>query len=170
MGGPWNTDSKVKSVLYNLTLDVCDKARTLGLAGRRIHISLRGSTQYWKYDTTCATPHVHARDLSALVWDAVLQHWHERFPVIRCHVSLGLLKPAHFSQLSFFDEWQKNERLDSVVSAINKKYGSYTIRPALLLARSQLLKPEVNGFFGDKDFYSAVSDSAAKKSSEYSRK
>lgn len=157
MGAPWKTERGIQSILYNLTTDVCHKARALGLAGRHFSVSLKGRTEYWSTHQIFTTPLSHSRTTAQIIWNTILYHWEKRFPVIRCHVSLNLLSPHLFLQESLLPEWQRSEKIEQAVMNMNAKYGPYTLRPATLLRRSEILKPEVNGFFGDRPFYSMQS-------------
>lgn len=153
MGAPWKTEKSIQSVLYNLTSDVCHKARSLKLSGRHFSVSLKGSTEYWYAQQTFVAPLSHSMEAAKIIWQTVLESWHKRFPVVRCHVSLSLLSPHLFSQESLLPAWQRSEKIEHAMMRINQMYGDHTIRSALFIQRNKLLQPEVNGFFGDRAFY-----------------
>ncbi len=157
MKAPWSTDEQLRSVLYNLTLDISYKARLLKLSGRNFSVSFTGRNEYWKTAQTFTAPLSHGTDTAQLIWETVQKSWKDTFPVVRCRVSLNLLSPHTFSQEGLLPGWQRTEKIEAALLKINKKYGDHMVRPAVLLSRSQLLKPEVTGFFGDKEFYALSS-------------
>ena len=58
---------------------------------------------------------------------------------------------------SLFEKDQKMEKVTSAVDLINQKYGYYTILPASLLG-IEIIRPEVNGYFGDKSYQLKFND------------
>lgn len=150
---PWQTPQQIKSVLYNLTSDVAHKARAMQLAGRVIGVGLYGREKRWHSHQTVTTPLRHVDELFSLVATQLQSFLQKPYPVIKCRVSFALLNPHDAQQDSLLPAWQKRESLEQAVWQINDKFGTHTVRPAILFRRSSLLQPEITGFFGDKKFY-----------------
>lgn len=153
---PWDTPARLKAILYNLTSDVVYKARAMQLAGRIVGIGLYGREERWYGHQTVQTPLRHMDEVHSIVATQLRSFLKAPYPVIKCRVSFALLNPYDARQDSLLPAWQKREKLEQALWDINTKYGTHTVRPAVLFKRSQLLEPEITGFFGDKKFYQAT--------------
>jgi len=141
--------SLLRSTLYNLTSEVMYKVRRMGLAGRRVAISLNGD-QYWRAHQTLLVPLQHTSELFAVV-TRLLDQWTQPFPVIKVAVSLSLLAPQSQLQTSLLPEWQRQERVAQALDRLTAKHGLFAVTSGLLLRR-KIIMPEVTGFLGDKAF------------------
>lgn len=142
-----SNETEIKQILKNLCLEIIHKVRKMELAGRQVWLGLYGHEQYWSSFETFKTPISHAVDL--IEWVEVLfQRWNHKFPVIKFAVRLSLLQPEVQKQL--LPKWQKNEAVQIALDAVNQKYGMYTLHPAAVPKKEDLIYPEVTGFLGDR--------------------
>ncbi len=139
--------AEIGRILKNLCLEVMTKVRKMELAGRRIRLGLFGQQEYWSSHITLKTPINHLRDLIRWV-DKLQQRWPNHFPVIKFAIRLSLLKKSEQDQL--LPEWQKQEALQTAMDAVNHKYGLFTLHPADIPPKNELIYPEVTGFLGDR--------------------
>jgi len=139
---------EIKSILYNLCLEVIDKIRTMKLAGRHIHMSLTGQDRYWSDHITLKAPINHAHDLLEHI-GKLYARWPANFKIIRFSVRLSLLEP--FAQEQLLPKWQHREALQTALDHIHAKYGLFTIHSAAVSKRN-LIRPEVTGFLGDRTY------------------
>ncbi len=172
------TEAAAQQVIYNLCAEVMYKTRRMGLAGRHVSISLTGSKQksyssqqtaneptiqegwnkrhhsqaYWWGHKTYTTYIHHTQELYEAVYTQLAAQRPDKFPIIKFCVRLSLLKPVSEVPHVLWSEWWKKERVEAACDKITEKYGLFTVRSAKLNGK-KLIKPEVTGFFGDKDFY-----------------
>ncbi len=149
-------ENQIKQILYNLTKEVIYKIRDRGLAGRRVIVHLSGSDQVgshlsWHDQITLKTPINHTLTMFDLVYHRLYQKWQRQFRPIKFAVSLGLLQPVANLTTSLLPSWQKQEKIEQAVDQIWHKYGLFTVHSGLLLD-SEIIKPEVTGFFADKQY------------------
>ncbi|MDO8487046.1 MAG: hypothetical protein Q7S45_02025 [Candidatus Curtissbacteria bacterium] len=73
-------------------------------------------------------------------------------PYVRfCGVTLGMLTKSAYLPSPLFVSDSRRVDLIKTIDKVNGKYGDYTIYPGQLLGTS-LIRPEVNGFFGDRKY------------------
>jgi hypothetical protein len=72
--------------------------------------------------------------------------------VIRFLVCLTKLRPMGHQPLSLFPEDRKKDQVYRAIDELAEKYGLFTVRSGVLVD-TPVLRPEVNGFFGDKTYY-----------------
>jgi len=94
----------------------------------------------------------HTKDLIHYLNHSLLDSWPQPFPVIKIAIRLGLLRPTTTLSQSLLPDWQKQEALHTALDKVHKRYGLFSLKPALL-AKHSLIKPEVTGFFGDKQYH-----------------
>lgn len=144
---------EIKSILYNLCLEIIDKVRAMKLAGRHIHLSLSGEDSYWSDHITLQAPINHAQDLLDHIGN-LHKTWPANFKIIRFSVRLSLLEP--FAQHQLLPSWQHKEAVQSALDTIHAKYGLFTVHSATV-SKKNLIRPEVTGFLGDRIYQLADS-------------
>ncbi|MBP7740933.1 hypothetical protein KA089_02015 [Candidatus Woesebacteria bacterium] len=143
----YDDDKEMKNILHNLCLEIVHKVRKMNLCGRQVWIGLNGSNQYWSKHITLKTPINSSNELICEI-DKLYSDWKDKFKVIKFAVRLSLLKTNIQNQL--LPSWQKNELIQTALDSLNEKYGIFTIHPASIPPRKELIYPEVTGFLGDK--------------------
>lgn len=143
----YQDQDEISQILKNLCIEIMTKVRKMELAGRRVTLSLAGQQEYWSTHITLKTPINHLQDLISWV-KKLQQRWQNNFPVIKFSLRLSLLKRAEQNQL--LPAWQKQEALETAVDVINHKYGLFTLHPADIPPKNELIYPEVTGFLGDR--------------------
>lgn len=143
----FSDDKEIKNILHNLCLEIVHKVRKMNLCGRQVWLGLNGSNQYWSKHITLKTPINSSNELINEI-DKLYSDWKDKFKVIRFAVRLSLLKINIQDQL--LPSWQKNEQIQTALDSLNEKYGIFTIHPASIPPRKELIYPEVTGFLGDK--------------------
>ena len=68
-----------------------------------------------------------------------------------CGVTLGMLTRSKYLTTPLFPADRYRQDLIKTVDTINNRFGDYTVYPAQLL-RMKIIRPEVNGYFGDKSY------------------
>ncbi len=148
-----DSQQAVKRVLYNLTREVIYKVRRMNLVGRHVGVGLYGSDGLaWSNHKTYQEFINHTQRMFSLVWDKLMEGWQQQFAPIKFRVSLGLLEPADHHSPSLLPSWRQREAVETALDDIASRYGLFTVRSGLLLNQQQLIKPEVTGFLGDKDY------------------
>lgn len=149
----WADEQSIKKLLYNLTYEAMTKARKMHLAGRSVYLSFRGHDQRWSTHITLGHYVFHTQELFSIIYEKLYQEWQNHFAVVKCTVAMGMLQPWEKLELQYFPDFETTEKLESAMQSINERYGAFTIRSGLLTTRHEIIWPEVNGFFGDKDYY-----------------
>lgn len=139
------TDTAViRKTIYNLCLEAGAKLRTVGMAGRLIAL-------YINYHTTVygnkVTRKIYTNDGEEIF--KICCKMYNDSPARFIGVYVGLLERTCNLPMSIFEEDRKRDIVLSAMDTVNNKYGDFTIYPARLLG-NELIRPEVNGFFGDK--------------------
>ncbi len=147
-----NDEHVIRRTLLNLTTEVIMKIRTMKLAGRRVGVFLEGHSARWSSHITTKIPIYHTKDMFSFIYDHMYITSKRSFPVIRFGVSLSLLEPQS-SQIHLLHEWQKQERIEQAIESVTQKYGLFSLRPATLLHQDTIIRPEVTGYLGDKQFF-----------------
>lgn len=141
----------LKSTLYNLTEEVIYKVRKMQLAGRVVSIYLSDKDHRWGKHVTLHYYVRHNHEMFDIVWNQLYAQWPKNFAVIKLAVSLSLLKPWDQIQDCLFPQWWKREKVSTAVDEITEKYGLFKVTSGLLL-KTDIIRPEVTGFLGDKKF------------------
>ena len=142
-----------KDDIYRLMRNLCEeaaaKARAMGLAGRYVGIALRGAEESM-YGHITLKQYI---DDGKKFFDYCVQiskDW--SLPYVRfCGVTLGMLTNRDFLTTPLFLTEQRRRKLVSTVDKVNSRFGDYTLYPGQLLG-TNIIRPEVNGYFGDKAY------------------
>lgn len=143
----YEKDAEIRSILYNLCVEIIHKVRTLQLAGRQVSIGLKGQREYWRKHITFTTPINQLAELIDCV-KMLYEQWEGTFKIIKFSVRLSLLKPQ---QDLLLPDWQKAERVQQALDTISKRYGYAAVIPATI-SKKDLIMPEVTGFLGDREY------------------
>lgn len=140
----------IKATLRNLIEEACTKLRRLGLVGRQFGLMVRGNNQSQADFVTRKTFTDSGRQVFREL-ETIYNNFHWPHPVRFLGVWISLLARKQFLPLPLFLNDQKQEKILQAVDQINQTYGDYTIYPATLINQT-IIRPEVNGFMGDKKF------------------
>jgi DNA polymerase IV len=149
----------LEQMIFNLTEDMCFKARRMKLAGRRIYISLRDTEGgRWGKELRLKGRHVSLSDdifsLFLYIFHDISLSWSKagRVPkIIRIAVSLNDLQPLAELPTSWLPGVEQRQQAFKAIDQVNEKHGLYTIKSAKLLG-FRIIRPEVTGFLGDKTY------------------
>jgi DNA polymerase IV len=154
-----DSEDDIKRVLYNLTEEVINKVRKMGLAGRQVGLFLSGNGKHFYKAITLKYYIRHIKDMFNLVFHKLYKLCVRDFNlpagkagVIKFGVSLSLLKPWDQTDQVLFDDYWRQEDLNVALDKINQKYGLFSVTSGLLLNKNKIIRPEVAGFFGDQKF------------------
>lgn len=146
-----DNEEEIQCILYNLTEEMCHKARIMNMHGREVSIALFGERKIWSNHIMLKTPINQTLDVFHILYDLLYKSWKRSFKVIKFSVRLSKLSSCSTPQLSLFKKENKRKEVSKAVDEINKRFGLFTVRPALL-TKVPLIRPEVTGFLGDKIF------------------
>lgn len=139
---------KIRALLRNLVEEAVWKLRQMGLVGRQFGLGVRGGG-------SGRVGHVTRKsftDSGRLVFDEVSRLWQGfnwKMPLRFGGVWIGLLEVKTNLTQPLFD--QKQDNLWQTIDRVNRRYGTYTVFPASMLG-GRIIRPEVNGYLGDKYF------------------
>lgn len=143
---------QIRQILFNLAREVIYKMRRMGLAGRRVAVALIGSNEMWHCQQTYKSFISHTPEMFVLIESWLQQKWHQQFKPIKFVVSIGLLQNSNQLTSPLLPCWQKQEKIETAIDQLDERYGLYTVRSAVLQQQTELIKPEVTGFFGDRKY------------------
>ena len=141
--------AEVLKLIRNLCEETAAKARQMNLAGRYVGICLRGGQDSYYGHRTLK----NYIDDGKRLFDICIQI-SDNWPIksVRfCGVTLGMLSCADYMSTPLFPRDKKRRILTSSVDKINEKFGNYTLFPGQLLGMD-IIRPEVNGYFGDRKY------------------
>jgi DNA polymerase-4 len=147
----YDDETEIKAILLNLTEEVTAKVRAMRLAGRFVNLHLWGHDRSFKAHRTLQYFIRHTPEMFGILYDQLYTPWHRPFRIIKFAVRLSLLEPVGQLTQPLLPQVQKQERLSQALDAVNRKYGLSTAFPATLLGKP-LIRPEVTGFLGDRDY------------------
>jgi DNA polymerase IV len=152
-----DSEEQIKRVLYNLTEEVTHKVRQMDLAGRYISIHLTGQDtdgehRGWYAHRTLQYCVRHSKPMFEVLYHQLYKPWRRSFSVIKFAIRLGMLQPMNQITPSLLPEWDKQERLSQAMDSITQRYGLFTLRSGLLTNDQGIIKPEVTGYLGDKQY------------------
>lgn len=147
-----NSETEIQRVIYNLSEEVIHKVRRLDLAGRQPYLKLYGQDQSWHAYLTLKHHIRHTSELFQILYHQLYRSWRRTFPVIKFAVRLGLLEPMTQVTPSLLPDWQQQEKLSAATDAITQKFGLFAIRSGLMTDKNILIRPEVTGWLGDKEY------------------
>ncbi len=148
-----NTSSlrEVKVLVRNLVEEACLKLRKMGLVGRQFGLSLRGnhlsSSGYLTTKTFTDDSYHVFNQINKILTSFNLNH-----PVRFAGIWISLLTRKNYLPLPLLQEDITRDSLTKALDKINHLYGPHTVHPASMMS-SKIIKPEVNGYLGDKQFY-----------------
>lgn len=140
---------KIRQTLFNLCQETCVKARDLKMKGRYVGLGIRGEDQAVFSHQTLKYFLADEFQLFKIVWQ-IFEKLNWPYQVRFLGVCLSLLARESDLTISFLDNPRK-ENLLGAMDQINHRYGGFTLYPACLLG-GELIKPEANGFLGDKKY------------------
>ena len=146
---------EIARLIRNLCEETAFKARRMGLSGRYVALTLRGG-EVSKYGHKTLKNYISdGKTLFDLCLD-ISKNWPfgsaQGKPVRFCGVTLAMLASAKYLTISLFPDDRRRHNLIRIVDQINLRFGDYTIFPGQLLGMA-IVRPEVNGYFGDKNYY-----------------
>ncbi|HEY5600559.1 MAG TPA: DNA polymerase IV [Patescibacteria group bacterium] len=163
------TYDEILRLIRNLGEEAAFKARKMGLAGRYVGLSIRGGKYNSAWGHKTLKRYIDRGDDLFQVEKQIFEEFNWNFPaspdkltsrggpVRFAGITLGMLTKKELVTYSLFEKDQKMEKVTSAVDLINQKYGYYTILPASLLG-IEIIRPEVNGYFGDKSYQLKFND------------
>ncbi|KKT74548.1 MAG: polymerase IV protein [Microgenomates group bacterium GW2011_GWA2_44_7] len=138
----------INQYIRNLSEETAWKLRRMKLVGRLIGLSIRGADQGAWNHKTFKIPTADGL-LIAKVCEQLFKSLNWPNPVRFVGIYVSLLSPN--SQTSLLPKDQKRHEILKTMDYVNDKFGQFTLYPAQLVDGEQV-KPEVNGFLGDKGF------------------
>ncbi|TSC84546.1 MAG: DNA polymerase IV [Microgenomates group bacterium Gr01-1014_16] len=140
-----NSKFEILKLTRNLVEEACMKLREMGMCGRTFCLSLdglpAGRQDFWAR-VTIKTP----TDDPLVIYD-LLNKEYEKRPTTGVRQAGVWISSLMFNvQGSMFN---KRPNLLRAVDKVNEKWGLFTMYPGVLLG-SELIRPEVTGFLGDK--------------------
>lgn len=149
------TDSlKIKAFLRNLVEEAAAKLRQMGLVGRQFGVGIRGAGQAQTGHITGKTVTANGRDIFEQIY-TIYKRWHWRRPVRFAGVWITKLAARTDQTEWLFNQPRRDDYLWQIVDRVNHRYGTYTIFPGTLI-KQRIIRPEVNGYLGDKYFRLAL--------------
>lgn len=150
---------EILKLMRNLCEETAYKARQMRLAGRYVGLTLRGPSFVKTSEGKEEESYYGHRTLKNYINDgkrlfdislAISGDW--SLPYVRfCGITLGMLTRGEFLPIPLFPWDRRRANLVSSVDRVNSRFGDYTVFPAQLLG-IPIIRPEVNGYFGDKKF------------------
>ncbi len=148
-----NSDpATTRRILYNLCAEVMYKARRQKVVGRHVSVYLSNKHgRSWYRHQTQLTPIFHLDELFSVV-EKLSQLETKPFPVIKYAVRMSLLQSQYTTVEPLWEDWQRQEKVAQALDTLTQKYGLYSVRSGVMMDRETLIRPEVTGYLGDKDF------------------
>lgn len=133
-----STQDSVLRLVRNLVEEACAKLREMNMAGRTISLSM---DNFWSRQTL-KNPTCDGKLVFELLTKGYLKN-----PILSVRQAGVWISNLRFNvQYSMFN---KREGMLEAIDKINNKFGLFTVYPAQLLG-SELVRPEVTGYLGDK--------------------
>jgi DNA polymerase-4 len=149
---PTDDRQHIRQLIYNLTEEMCFKARKMKLAGKYLYLSLRDTDHRWFGGDLRLKTYLRHTDEVFNLLDTILQKISlDDIKIIKVSVQLGQLELMENISLCWLPEWNKREEVFRAVDKVNEKHGLFTLKSGTLL-NFKILKPEVTGFLGDKTY------------------
>lgn len=140
---------KIRQTIFNLCQEVAFKARDLTMKGRYIGLAVRGDNQADFTHRTLKYFLDDEKEIFKIAWE-IFQKLNWQNQVRFLGVWLGMLAKNEQLTESFLEN-PKRRKLLRIVDKINHRFGNFTLYPAFLLG-GEIIKPEVNGYLGDKKY------------------
>jgi len=143
---------EIWQLLRNLCEEATAKARLMNLVGRYVGIVFRGGEASYYGHRTLKT-YINDPRIFFEICAEITKDWPlgKSLPVRFCGVTLGMLTKKEFLPTPLFPSERRRNRLIGAIDRINNQFGDYTVYPAVL-SRMPIIRPEVNGYFGDKSY------------------
>jgi len=137
-----NSKYEVLKLVRNLVEEAAAKLREMGMGGRTVWLKLSGENEAFWVRRTINNP----SDDPLVIYD-ILSGEFEKRPVSGVRFAgVGVGNLIFNYQLPIF---KNRKELLGAVDKVNEKFGLFTVYPARLCG-SELIRPEVTGFLGDK--------------------
>lgn len=140
---------EIERLMRNLAEEAAEKARKMQLAGRYVGLSLRGDEKSF-YGHKLLNTYIDDGKILFNVCKQIFKSWRGKY-VRFCGVTLSQLSKNKYLPVPLFSEDKKRQGLTAAVDKINDDFGTYTIFPGQLL-KTEIIRPEVTGYFGDKSY------------------
>ncbi len=148
----YDDEAAIKRILYNLIEEVTYKVRRMELAGRYVWLSVSDHDRSWSAHRTLSHHIRHTSELFEVAYQQLYLGWQRQFKVIRFAVGLGLLSRERQVPRPLFGRQDKLDKVARAMDSISNDYGLFTLRSGLLL-NQEVIRPEVTGFLGDRQYY-----------------
>ena len=158
--------NEILRLIRNLCEETATKARAMNLTGRYVGFTLRSGGDRtdtklggWQTSRNFDNSWYGHRTLKNYIDDgkrlfdiclAIGRNWPVK-SVRFCGVTLGMLADARYLTTPLFFADRRRHDLVKTVDKINSRFGDYTVYPGQLLG-TNLIRPEVNGYFGDRAY------------------
>lgn len=141
---------KIRQTILNLVCETTAKARQMHQAGRQVGLVIRGGgADAWNHRTLKSFTNSE-KEVFSICWQ-IFQKFNWHFPVRFIGVWLSLLEKENSLPVNLFPWKEKERKVFQAVDDINRRFGTQTIYPSFL-QDGILIRPEVNGYLGDKKF------------------
>lgn len=133
----------VKIILYVLADSVARRLREHGCKGRTISISVRDNqlSSFTRQHTLSCYTNITA-EIAQAGMELFVQHYHWQCPIRSFGIGISdLVSDATPLQLDLFGDRQeqlRRERLDTAIDDLKRRFGTYAVRPAVLLQDTNL--------------------------------
>lgn len=148
--GDTRDEHKIKQTIRNLCEEAAGKIRDMEMLTRRIGIGIRGDNQEAHGHKTLKYYLDDGQEIFNIAWP-IYQKWHWPFSVRFMGIWLGLLQKRKYLTAELFSWKRKRSKVLKTMDKINHRFGDFTVYPAVLLG-NELIRPEVNGYLGDKKY------------------
>lgn len=139
------SEKEVEVLIRNLSEEVAEKLREMGMAGRTLGLFVRSEIGSKSVRKTLKDPTNDGMVIFEMLWREYLTN--SLLPVRFAGVSVSNL--VWEGQMFILEEVRKRNMVLKSVDKVNDKWGQFTIYPAIFL-ENELIRPEVTGFLGDK--------------------
>jgi len=143
-------EREIRQTVRNLCEEAAGKIREMEMLTRQVGITIRGDNQEAHGHKTLKYYSDEGKEVFDLVW-SIYRKWHWPYSVRFVGVWLGLLEKRKYLTQELFPWKRKKFQLLQAVDKINHRFGDFTVYPAVLLG-GELIRPEVNGYLGDKKY------------------
>lgn len=143
-------ERKIRQTIRNLSEEAARKIRSMAMMSRQVGLGIRGDDQGVYSHQTLKYYLDDGQEIFDLAWK-IYQRFNWSFSVRFTGIWLGLLEKIKYLSEDLFPWRQKKAQLWQAVDKVNQRFGDFTLYPAILLG-GELIRPEVNGFMGDKKY------------------
>src|SRR3989344_4544833 len=140
---------EIERLMRNLCEEASEKARKMNLCGRYVGLALRGDEKSFYGHKTLKT-YIDDGKMLFTICQVIFENWTGKY-IRFCGVTLSQLVKNEYRSMPLFPEDQQRKNLITAVDKINDNFGTYTIFPGQLL-KTEIIRPEVTGYFGDKKY------------------